>query len=418
MKPEYEVGDQVEVVLDGGASAVFMIRGVLGVGGFAVVYAADDEGGGEVALKVTSREAVGADPMYLERFRQEAGVGMSVRHPNVCPVYAWGTTRNGCPALSMEPLAGQTLDVELDRGGPMPTARAAALAAQALDGLQAAYAEAGVIHKDLKPANLFVVRQGEPDERLVVTDFGVCRAVEGIPFTHAGQVVGTARYMAPEYIRTQSATPALDVYQMGLILVEMLIGRAVVREGTMVGCIYRHLNGTLEIPASVLDGPLGQVVRGALARDPKMRYPDPSTFASALRAAGAASHEHVDIPAAVQPTARPTGKPDGGKTVHVGAMIDRHEQARAAARKGAAVGAWRPLRDVCDHLEEPWPVVPPREKLTTYRALAVAHLRRAGALVGTAETRHFDPAAATESARTHALAALLDEINARWGEDA
>jgi serine/threonine-protein kinase len=139
-----------------------------------------------------------------------------------------------------------------------------------------------VIHKDLKPPNLFLRHARTERESLCILDFGIARIQDDQQLTMANQFTGTPQYFAPEYASLQDATPAVDVYQMGLILVEMWTGKPVIPPVQPVACALLHTQGMLDIPRSLLEGPMGPILARALALDPAQRFPDAQALRKAL----------------------------------------------------------------------------------------------------------------------------------------
>jgi hypothetical protein len=258
----------------------------LGRGGFAEVYAARQlHIDREVALKIlhvpfdASREGL----LKRERFTRDARLAARIKHPGVVTIYDFGVEPNGgFPYIAMELLEGHDLGEELERHGGMSEGRALRLLVGALDALQEGHRQ-GIVHKDLKPSNLYLVHPGTPKEHLKIIDFGIAMMGQEERITQSNQPLGTAAYMAPEYIRDQIASPALDVYQVGLILTEVLSGAPLVQGETPIQCMFRHLSGDLVLPAGLVDTPLGAVVRRALLMDHQQRYADAGAFAVALR---------------------------------------------------------------------------------------------------------------------------------------
>ena len=266
----------------------YEVTGFLGKGGFAAVYAGFDKViEREVAIKVLSVHAgtmeQEAYAEKLERFRREAKASARIAHPNVVTVFDMGVIADTMqPYIVMEVLHGHSLSEELRDHGPLAPARAVGLFVGALDALGEAHA-LGIVHKDLKPSNLFLVAPHTALEELKVVDFGIARFdEEDAGLTGTGQVFGTARYFAPEYISEQLVTPALDVYQMGLILVELLCGLPAVRSNNPLECVMCHGRGQLEIPESLLQGVLGPVLLRAVSMDLAARYTDANRFRDAL----------------------------------------------------------------------------------------------------------------------------------------
>ena len=260
----------------------------LGGGGVGEIYAGRDVhiDGRTVALKILDPTRASRDPeerrRLKERFHREAAAAAQVSHPGVVTIHDLGETEAGEPFIVMERLHGHDLRAEVARG-PMPPRRALRLISGALQALAEAHRR-GVIHKDLKPANLVVRHPGEDDERLVLVDFGIAYIDrEGYPrLTQAGQMALTPNYAPPEYIGRQEVSPAVDVYQLGLILVELIMGRPVVNLQSAGLCIAAHAQGALAIPRTLLDSPLGPIIRRALALNPADRYPDAAEMARDL----------------------------------------------------------------------------------------------------------------------------------------
>jgi serine/threonine protein kinase len=220
----------------------FEILRFLGEGGMGQVYEAlDTELEQRVALK-TIHPDIASDPAVLLRFKQEVQLTRRVTHINICrtfdlerhtsPPDSTGL-RNEITFLTMELLQGETLADLLRRKGRLETNEALPLAEQMAEALGAAH-DAGVVHRDFKPSNVLLILSGGAI-RVVVTDFGLARAVlpEGnlsgavikSSMTATGRVLGTMAYMAPEQLETGEATPATDIYALGLVLYEMLAGR-------------------------------------------------------------------------------------------------------------------------------------------------------------------------------------------------
>ena len=260
----------------------YEIVDLLGQGGFSVVYAARHiHMNRPVALKVLSE--AGEERGGHERFLQEARSVAAIDHPNILRVHDCRMVEGGQTYIAAQLLDGWDLDQELDALGPMSAARALSLLVPCLDGLAEAHA-AGIVHKDIKPSNLFVHRPEGSYERLVLLDFGASAALHGgmDRLTSKLELVGTIQYLAPEYIDRQLVTPALDVYQMGLILVEMLTGRRAVEAEHPLQALNMHCRGALDVPAEIRRGPLGAVLERALALDPAERYADASALRDAL----------------------------------------------------------------------------------------------------------------------------------------
>jgi serine/threonine protein kinase len=296
---------------------------LLGEGGFAAVYEAFDASiERTVALKILDVGLVPNDKetrnRLLSRFQREAQVAARIDHPGVVGIYDYGFIgdRVEHPYIVMERLHGRDLEEQIFERGPLAPDRAIPLFIGALEALGEAHSK-GIVHKDLKPGNIFYTHPGEPHESLRIVDFGVAfmeNAAEG-RLTKTGEILGTPNYLAPEYINEQIATPALDVYQMGLILLEMLSARRVVSGSTAMRCLYTHISGELEIPKALVDSELGPVLTVALAQDHERRFADGRAFANALRTVDPSAIPR--LPDGDIPMARPltqSGQQDGGST--------------------------------------------------------------------------------------------------------
>jgi serine/threonine protein kinase len=193
----------------------------IGAGGMGVVYGADDlRGGGGVAVKVLD-EVWAGDRTVRERFLREMRAGMRLRHPHIVTVLDAGDGPAGT-YLVMERLYGQSLSTRL-LDGPMSELEALEVVRQCAEALAAVHPE-GVVHRDIKPGNLFLVRGGRTVD-VRVLDFGLALLVDEAPLTHAGFVLGTPRYMAPEQVRGRTCAGTADLYSLGVVLFEMLVGR-------------------------------------------------------------------------------------------------------------------------------------------------------------------------------------------------
>lgn len=257
----------------------------LGQGGFARVFAARQVHLDRlVAIKVlnVSLDAQN-DDSFEKRFLHEAKMAAQISHPNAVTIHEFGFAGElRQPYIAMEMLQGHDLDHEL-YDGPMLPSRVLRLLLPVLDALAAGHA-LQIVHKDLKPANLFICNPSLSSELMVVLDYGVARwNLDSSPkFTATGAFTGTPAYMAPEYAREQVVTPAVDVYQMGLIIPEMLTGLPLVMEETPWDCLMVHAEGKVEIPLEVRTSPIGPIIEQALQYDYRERLPDAAALRSAL----------------------------------------------------------------------------------------------------------------------------------------
>ena len=191
----------------------------LGHGGMASVHLArDTELDRPVAVKLLAENLSGDESVH-RRFVREARLAARLSHPNVVSVFDAGED-GGRPYIVMEYVDGENLAELLARRGRIPPDEARGLALQAAQGLAHAHA-AGLVHRDVKPQNLILRRDGT----LKVADFGIARAAEATALTQAGTVLGTAAYLSPEQALGEEVTPATDVYSLGVVLYELLTGR-------------------------------------------------------------------------------------------------------------------------------------------------------------------------------------------------
>ena len=199
----------------------YRIERVLGTGGMGAVYLATDTHlGRQVAVK-TMRPDVAADPQVRERFLREARAAASIEHEHVVPVYAVGDA-GGSPYLVMPLLRGEALDTRLQRGAWPSLVEACRLAREVAAGLAAAHA-AGVVHRDVKPSNVWL---DEPTGRARLLDFGLARPARGGEvLTRAGTVVGTPAYMAPEQAAGGAVDHRADLFGLGVLLYELTTRR-------------------------------------------------------------------------------------------------------------------------------------------------------------------------------------------------
>ncbi|MEM6959404.1 MAG: serine/threonine-protein kinase, partial [Myxococcota bacterium] len=256
----------------------------LGEGGMGSVWVAEQEGlGRRVALKVM-RSEIAASVELAARFKREAQVAASFNHANIVPVTDFGVD-GGRPFLVMDLLTGLPMNALLAREGRLPAKRCVHILLQVLDALELAH-QAGVVHRDLKPDNVFITEAAGALDLARLLDFGIARIEEPgeARMTATGQVLGTPAYMAPEQAKGQRASEASDIYAAGVILYEGLSGRL-----PHSGENYHQLLFSIvgEEPTAIeelieLDPALVAVVRRAMHKDPSARYPSARAMADAL----------------------------------------------------------------------------------------------------------------------------------------
>ena len=252
---------------------------LLGQGGMATVYRArDSQLERDVAIKVL-RPEYGTDPDFLARFRHEAQAAASLRHPGIVAVYDYGTDAIG-PYIVMELVDGHDLASLLRRRGPLSSTRAAALVAQAARAVEAAH-QRGLVHRDVKPGNILVTA----DDRVQVADFGIALALAESAMTAPGTTLGSVHYFSPEQARGEAATPASDIYSLGIVLYELLTGRRPWTGDSAAAVATARLGDTVPSVAAIRpDVPpeLDAIDRRALAPDPGDRFSSAKAMAEAL----------------------------------------------------------------------------------------------------------------------------------------
>lgn len=251
------------------------------------VYEVRDEAVGEtVALKVLTAPVQGR-PDALDRFRREVRVARRVTHKNVARTYDLGE-HEGRHFLTMEYVEGESLDARLEREGRPPLTEALEIGRQIGEGLAAAHA-AGVVHRDLKPANVMVERSG----RVVVTDFGIARAIEQeTASVKATAIVGTPAYMAPEQVAGEAVDARADLFAFGVVLYELFTGALPFHgDSPMAAAMARLLHPPPDprTHAPGLPAPLAELVLRCLARAPANRPSSAAAIAAELSACAASA---------------------------------------------------------------------------------------------------------------------------------
>ena len=207
-----------------------------------------------IAVKLLKHEYAD-DATFRSRFETEARHAAVLHHPGVAAVYDFGESQasgvadgSGIPRpfLVMELVDGQPLSALLRAGEPLDPDAVRDLLAQAGDAIGAAH-RAGIVHRDIKPANLLVT----PDRQIKITDFGIARAAEGLGLTGTGQVMGTPQYLSPEQARGEAATPASDVYSLGVVAFECLAGRRPFEAESPVATALAHIQQPGPRPAGL-----------------------------------------------------------------------------------------------------------------------------------------------------------------------
>jgi serine/threonine-protein kinase len=235
-----------------------------------------------VAIKVLRSEYTG-DPSFLARFRAEAQHAASLSHPNIAAVFDYGEevaqdgTGETMAYLVMELVEGEPLSALVAREGPLDTATTLSLLRQTAFGLGEAH-RAGMVHRDVKPGNILV----RPDGAVKITDFGIAWSARSVALTRTGQVIGTPQYLSPEQAEGRLASPASDVYALGLIGYECLSGHPAFDGDNAVTIALKQVRQDPEPLPGELPADVRQLIGRALVKDPAGRLADGSAFAAAI----------------------------------------------------------------------------------------------------------------------------------------
>jgi ketosteroid isomerase-like protein len=324
------------------------IEAVIGRGGMGVVYRALQlDLGRPVALKVITADLAG-DAEFRERFGREARMAAAIDHPNVVPVHATGE-EDGALFLVMRFVTGSDLHALIRRDGPLAPARAAAVVAQVASALDAAHA-AGLVHRDVKPANVLLAADGD---HAYLSDFGLTRTIDpDHPITDSGQWIGTVDFASPEQLSGGRSDARSDVYSLGCVLHAALTGSPPYPRGTVPATLLAHLNDDPPRPSAAgAPREFDRVVARALAKAPADRYPS----------AG-------DLGRAVEAAARGESVTETERTVAIGPAAPAAAPARTSATAIVPQPAATRLRAPAD----PTAVVPRRRSQRRRGALAAA----------------------------------------------
>lgn len=269
----------------------YEILGAAGTGGMGVVYKARQRSLDRiVALKVI-REEIARTPEYRERFLREAKLAASIDHPHVVSVFDVGDD-DDCLFLAMQWVDGQDLKRLLESNGRLSPDRAVTIATQLASALDAVHGAAGLVHRDVKPANVLLRHVGNADHAYL-TDFGVAKPSETSDhLTRTGWLVGTSGYLSPEQIRGEEPGPRSDLYALGCLFFETLTGRAPFVADNEMGLRWAHANQPRPLASSVvpdLGGRYDQFFAKALAIDPAQRFGSGREFSEALALAQTAA---------------------------------------------------------------------------------------------------------------------------------
>ena len=303
--------------------AGYRIETLLGRGGMGAVYRAlDTRLNRPVALKLLAPELV-TDPSFRERFAAESRIAASLDHPHIVPIYEAGET-DGILFIAMRYVEGADLETLVRRDGPLTPARAVQLLAGIAEALEAAH-ERGLVHRDVKPANILVAAGPHATEHAYLTDFGLTKRLEGGQnLTMSGQIVGSVDYLAPEQIEGRPSGASADVYSLGCVLYAVLTAQPPYPRDDQVATLYAHLQAPAPKPSEVDPAlrPFDPIIAKGLAKDPADRYP---SAAELIEAATAAIGDRVGL-------GRPTNASPLPLTI--GSTLDRYRIEAPVGRGG------------------------------------------------------------------------------------
>ena len=275
----------------------------IAIGGMGEVWKANDTViGRHVAIKILKEEYLG-DPGFRERFRTEAKNAALVNHEGIANVFDYGE-EEGSAYLVMELVPGEALSTVLEREKILPASRVLAIVAQTAAALHQAHL-AGLVHRDIKPGNLLIT----PDGTVKITDFGIARLADQVPLTATGQVMGTVQYLAPEQAGGKPASPATDLYSLGIVAYEALAGKRPFRGESQVAIAMAQIKETPpELPTSIPE-PVRRLVMSCMAKKPEGRPASAHDLAqAALALARGDTEEGLALIPVVPETSAPSGE--------------------------------------------------------------------------------------------------------------
>lgn len=305
----------------------YLIEDKIGGGGMGVVYRASHQViGRDVAIKFL-HERYMRDSTSRKRFLGEARAANQINHENIIDITDFGETEDGLVYLVMEYLHGRGLDQEIAQQ-PLVAARALRIAIQVASGLARAH-ELDVIHRDVKPGNVFLVRRRGEGDLVKLLDFGVARFERELRITDKGTLLGTAEYIAPEQLRNGEISPQTDLYALGCVLFEMLVGSPPFG-GNMTEVLVKQMRDAPPAPSSrgaAVPKGVDALVLKMLSKDPAQRHRDAYHLVEDLRAqldamqpSASEPSSQTEIPAG--PPSRPAASNLGKLTMYVPAERD------------------------------------------------------------------------------------------------
>ncbi|MCB9561365.1 MAG: serine/threonine protein kinase [Kofleriaceae bacterium] len=323
----------------------YRLIGRIGKGGMGVVYEAEHVGlDKRVAVKFLL-DRFTDDAEVVERFHREARTASRIGQANIIDVFDVGHAEDGRPYLVMELLAGDDLAHVIQQTGPMPAARAIHITRQILQGLEAAHAK-GIVHRDMKPENVFLVRRGDEPDFVKIMDFGISKLIAAteskVRLTATGAVIGTPIYMAPEQVLAQAELDQrVDLYAVGVMLFELLAGKPPFMANSYLGLVTQHLQvppPPLAAARPDLPAQICAAVAHALEKDPAQRFQTATEFARALPAPAAL--RDLDGAATLGDTDGVRVHTEGVRAAGAAASVDTGEPVRGELPGRRRTAAW------------------------------------------------------------------------------
>lgn len=280
----------------------YLIEALLGSGGMATVYRGRHQLiDRQVALKFLKPKQA-RDATHRARFLREARAVNRVQHEHIIDVSDFGETADGLVYMVMEYLEGRTLTAEIAKG-PLPLARVCRVGLQVAAALARAH-QHGVVHRDVKPANIFLLQRDGTDYFVKLLDFGLARGPDDVALTSSNLLFGTPEYMAPEQVRGGAIGAKADLYALGCVLFEMVTGR-IPFEGAPTGVVYRHLYDLPPRPSQLrpdMSPELERLILRLLSKSPELRPANADEVVADLTSASTGL---------IQAAQRRDGAPDG-----------------------------------------------------------------------------------------------------------
>jgi serine/threonine protein kinase len=310
----------------------YVIEDMLGEGGMSTVYRSRHKlVDRPCAIKVMN-PVLAIDANVRERFRREARSTQAIAHPNVIEIFDQGEMEDGVPYIVMDLLDGSTLSTLVD-AGPIAPARSLPIMVQIARGIARAH-DLGVVHRDLKPDNIFICRRSDRTDLVKILDFGIARSRADTRLTNAGELFGTPQYMAPERITSGEAGPSVDLYALGVIFFEMATGQLPFTAPDPATFLIRHMKEVPPAPRRInarVPERLDALVLQLLEKDPRARPVD----------AHRVEHDLVEISRALRVSVPPEPEADPSSSRPV-----------ARTLPAAAIDQWSQRVEVFEQMAE------------------------------------------------------------------